>query len=1180
MTRLTKVLLAGIVASVVLSGLGIHAGGLGGVTPARSAPVPVGFGSGGTPPSTGANSSSSGPPAANTSESDNPAGAIASAAAAAAVAAGIKGNVVFEPRSSATPAQEALARSSGRVEPLYRGTPAPTGLADYGLSAGPGNSVVASILNTTSLRAVADFNGTGVRPMDLYQSSPDGFALQLNAVLTNVTLAGVHGYTFWAQNVVEFFPDSHLMVLITNVWNFSAPEAGMPASTIYSHGPLGTGLYPLLGFYYAEDNLSSPISYPFNLTLFLNSTLVDGRDAVKFAVSLNDSSESFHLAYDDVVFNSFRTGGLALATPSNFTANGEAYNPVGLTNDFEFVLGGPGDGSQADLFEADATLGLSYLAGATYRSIPSAYNYGGETGETSTGGYVAWSDSPGGPDGAATYGELTTGPSILSGLWNASGPEGSYPLFVDLSPSNAFVFVTPVGFAANFTVAALVYAPTVFTSTLYLAPGSYRLLVGLSDFEPTIVNVTLTGSDGVGVDLTSNATLGIYTPLWAWTNTQLAALSSGGIGTPTDPYVLVNTQPADLSPLFGLYNGYSFPVFPGVFLWGTNASVELDQPASFATTTNTTEGSGASLPPVNDLQFWFVNVSNVALVNGRSLGSDGWFAKSAWLPTGFNTFDVIFYESSNNLVAGSSFETAAGALLLYSGGSPFAPGAIGGGNNTVWGNSFLGRIDLPSSGEALAPSSDELGLEVAESNDTIYNNEFSTPTTAWQLPLNLYSGMAQFFTNRWNITPQPASDVHYAPGFPLVPLSGSILGTRSQGGNVWWDYGSADNLFNGAVNPYGVLPYDENATTVLASIYGPEYYDSSYIYPGGDYDPLINVSLYNVTFSEDGLLAGAGPWGVSVEGAGLVPLDSFSTTAASRTVELPNATGDAADLVTIVAPYGYEVVGPTSVTLTIPGAPVSMVVEFAPARGAHVLRFVEAGLPSGTPWSISIAGTRAATWPFNATETAEDSVSLDFTAGVGSYTWTVAPVAGFVPRAASGTVGVHGSPTVHLKFSSYKYAVTFTETGLPTGKSWSMKVGTVVKSSKGSSIVFDLANGSYPYTVHKKPGYNISTSASVTVNGSAVDVPVAFTQILYSVVFDESGLPGGAAWSASLAGVSHNSSGGATVVFTVARNGTFAYTIPSVTVSGPVEETYRAIPAGAQVHVHGGLVTVDVRFVS
>jgi Thermopsin len=771
----------------------------------------------------------------------NVASTMAAHALAATHAAGVSPHVAFVPRPSASSAQAAKVASQGYVTPLYTGTPAPMGLAYYGLSAGAGGAVVPTVLNTTSLWAQVNTQGAGIQPLDLFDSSPDAYGIQLNAVATNITLFGTPGYSFWTQNVVEYYQQSDFMVLVTNVWNFSG--GSISSNALYDHGPYGTPDYGALGFYYAEYFIPAPVTQPFNLSLYMNSSIVGGRNAVNFTVAISGPGENYVLPYDYVVFNSTLPSGAPLTVPSNYTADGYAYNPLGLTNDFEVILGGPGGGSQADLATADATLGLAYWDATTnsYEPTPAAYSYGGETGETVTGANVAWASGSGGPGGLGDYGTMTTGPSILRGLWNAGAPSGSYPVTITGTPGNAWYLFTPKNTSSptlkNFLISEPVVAPGDFSHTFWLTPGTYRMSVGLADYTPAMIGFDLTGPLSLVIHLKKDMSAGVYTPLWAFSNAELRAIASSGNGTPSNPYVLFNNQPAALSPVFGLYNDYVFPVYAGMFLHGTTASVMAENTPSFTTQTSAFQYPGPFLPATNQLQLWFWNVTGVALTHSM-IG--GWFGASAYYPVVFDTFNVIFYASSGNLVAGNDFATAGQALLMFSAGTIFGEINVGGGNNTIWGN-WLTEVAAPSSTLSVDPDwygiNVGLGLQIAEEDDLIYNNYVTTPTTAWLLPLNLYSGTPFAYTETWNISVQKASVAHYAAGFPLIPLVGSITGSHNQGGNYWWDFG-VYNAYNGAINKKHNLPYVENATTLIVYIYGPSYYYSTYIYNGGDYAPL------------------------------------------------------------------------------------------------------------------------------------------------------------------------------------------------------------------------------------------------------------------------------------------------------------------------------------------------------
>ena len=1016
---------------------------------------------------------------------------MASAALAATKAAGLKPNVVFVPRPSATAAQRAEAGASGHVTPLYTGSPAPMGLGYYGLSSGPGGQVVPTILNTTSVEATVAMNYTGVQANDLFQSSPDSYGIQLNAVVTNVTLFGTGGYSFWTQNVIEYYPQTDVMALITNVWNFSGGP--LSANVFYTHGPWGTQVGT--EYYYAEYGfgLIGPIAYPFDITLYENSTVSGGRNNVSFNVGLSGPSfpvGGIYLPYDYVVFNSIAAGHPSVVTaPSNYTANGYQYNPIGLTDDFELIFGGPGGGSQSTLFDADATLGLAYLDGGSYVSVPAAFNYGGETGETVTGASIGWSNAAGGP--FSTYGTMTTGPSLMGGLWNATGPQGTYPVTLAVTPANAFNILGPVigpgNFSQNFTVNEPGIAPEAFTNTLYLAPGNYTLLTELSGYDPVSSILDVTGPTTVTLSLVADPATGVYTPLWAFNDGEVAALAVSGLGTAGSPYIMPNTQALPLSSVFGLYNDYTFPVYPGVFFMNTDVTTEFVSPPSFNTTTNTFAFPGQYLPSYNDLQYWFWNVYHVGVLNAANIS--GWFGQSSWYPSVFDTFNVIFYQGGNNLVAGNTFNSEGQGLLVFSGGTFFGPLNVGGGNNTIWGNVF-NQVLAPgcptASCETIISPVLGLGLELAAPNTLIYNNEFLTPTTAWELPINLYSGIAEFFSgNAWNIAPVPGSVVNFAAGFPAYPLTGVITGPNSyvngvwnhkgwQGGNYWWDYGLTLNPYNGADNPYGVLPYDENSVTFIAQLYPPTYYSATWIYPGGDFEPLTFATLWPITFCESGLPAGDS-WDVNVGFAG-TPMQSFTTTAACYTVYLPNSFGYNFN---VSAPYGYTATPSSATNLNVNNH--AGVVKIVFTKTSFTVTFTESGLSAkqlASGWTVTLNGT---------TKTVH-GVSVTFT---GVLNWTNIPyvVAGpkgeVVSGSGIGTVTVAGkNVTVPVKFvAGTSYTLTFSMKGLAKNTNWCVVVDGWSQCTKTGSIKFSyLTTGTYTFTVPTVAGYTVTpSSGSVTL---------------------------------------------------------------------------------------------------
>ncbi len=1008
-----------------------------------------------------------------------------------------------------------------------RYSPAPIGLADYGLSANPnGNgSIVPSILNTSSLLATFNPNSTGVLGSTAFSSSPDAYGVQLNAVSTSINLLGNNSYSFWTQNVAEFYPLTGQLYLVTNVWNFTGGP--ISANALVAHGPYGVFIPGEL--YYSEIELTG-VSYPFNLSLWMNNSVNDSRNMVNFTVALTDPGSPGNTgvyAYDYVVFNS------TAATPSNYTANGFAYNAIGLTNDFEVILGGPGGGANSDLFDSDANLSLQYwnTTENSYEEVPSAFSYGGETGETVTGANVAWeTNSTGSP-----YGLVTTGPAILEGLWNATGAQGVESVTFAVTPSNAFYFIGP-NWTSNFTYQGDPYwAPQELNGGVFwLAPGNYSLSIILSDY--TAVYTWFNNSAGpvtITLSLTHDTSLGIYTPLFFWSNSQFAALSTSGSGSTSSPYQIVNSQKYAFPSVFGLFNDYTFPVFTGVFIWGTTDSVVLnDMPAL------TTDSPYINFPATNDLGYIFYFASNIALVNSTHIS--GWFTTNVYDGFGsgftgnyYGTFGVLEWNSSNMLIAGNTFDVQSGGLSMANGY-----------DNTVWGNTF---VDVPEPAFALCaspyyicPLNLSLGLQIAEGLGLVYNNAFYTNNTAVAPPFNLYSGVVTFWTDTWNITPTPASTVNYAAGWPNFPLTGTIIGNATQGGNYWWDYGTSNN-------PIGLYPYDEYNG----------YTGQTEIYDGGDYYPLIG---YAVVFTESGLTAGTS-WSATIGGG------TFSSTTTSITVLFVNGSYP----YTIGAVTGYTP-APASGSATVNGVLVPIGITFtATGPTTYSVTFMESGLTSGTMWSVALNGGTPVT---STTDT------VVFTEPNGAYTFSVGSVSGYdTPNPSTGSVTVSGaSPsTTMITFTpttAPTYSVTFTETGLAALTNWSVTLNSALKYSTTGTIVFTEPNGNYTYTVGTVTGYTVNnTGGGVTVASANAAVFLGFTltaPATYSVTFTESGLPSGTSWSVTL-GTTTTPSTGTTITFTGLANAKYAYTIGAV--SG-----YTSVPSSSSVTVNGASQTVQVAF--
>lgn len=126
------------------------------------------------------------------------------------------------------------------------------------------------------------------------------------------------------------------------------------------------------------------------------------------------------------------------------------------------------------------------------------------------------------------------------------------------------------------------------------------------------------------------------------------------------------------------------------------------------------------------------------------------------------------------------------------------------------------------------------------------------------------------------------------------------------------------------------------------------------------------------------------------------------------------------------------------------------------------------------------------------------------------------------------------------------YPLVFHETGLPTGTTWAVVVGSSTASSSGSNVSFVESNGSYTYLVLPVTGYVVSTSGLATVNGSVTIVHVVFALQKFPVVFVVIGLPVGSNWSVNVSNATTGfhlvASSTASSIVVFLANGTYTIT--------------------------------------
>ena len=150
--------------------------------------------------------------------------------------------------------------------------------------------------------------------------------------------------------------------------------------------------------------------------------------------------------------------------------------------------------------------------------------------------------------------------------------------------------------------------------------------------------------------------------------------------------------------------------------------------------------------------------------------------------------------------------------------------------------------------------------------------------------------------------------------------------------------------------------------------------------------------------------------------------------------------------------------------------------------------FTESGLSSGTSWHVTLNGnTRYST-----------SNTITFSEYDGSYSYNIGSVSGYTDSPSSGYVYVSGgSRSISIAYATQSYTLTFTESGLSSGTSWTIDLNGNTISTTSSSISFSEPDGSYSYSIGSISGYGVSpSSGTATINGGSATVSVTYTEMI------------------------------------------------------------------------------------
>ena len=266
-------------------------------------------------------------------------------------------------------------------------------------------------------------------------------------------------------------------------------------------------------------------------------------------------------------------------------------------------------------------------------------------------------------------------------------------------------------------------------------------------------------------------------------------------------------------------------------------------------------------------------------------------------------------------------------------------------------------------------------------------------------------------------------------------------------------------------------------------------------------------------------------------------LNGYTQSAKDSTISFLQVNGTFAYNISLVPEYFTLSTAKTG-HVDVNGSAVTQTIKFLAEN--FTLNFTETNLPQFSNWTVTINGIP------HSSVTPSILVSLPD----GSYVYFITAPAGFLATPDSGSVVVsNASIFTHISFSPVNtatYTITFFETGLPQGASWSVTLGGTTQSSTTNTVAFTEPNGTYVYVITAPAGYLVTpSSGALVVSGKSMIQDLSFAlPNTYTVTFTESGLALGTTWSVTLDGQIQSSTTN-TIAFS-GINGTYSYEVNNV----------------------------------
>lgn len=288
-------------------------------------------------------------------------------------------------------------------------------------------------------------------------------------------------------------------------------------------------------------------------------------------------------------------------------------------------------------------------------------------------------------------------------------------------------------------------------------------------------------------------------------------------------------------------------------------------------------------------------------------------------------------------------------------------------------------------------------------------------------------------------------------------------------------------------------------------------------------------------------------------------------------VQINGATNNMAGNITVGA-YPYTTLfDPLNGNLYVGNKNSGSISIIAPAvhKGQYNVTFTRTGIPFGTPWYVNL------TDGLSSGQISGTSYTFNLVNSSYNYSSSSDATNGLYYAPCCGSFKVDGSAiTEKVQFDAL-YTINFTRTDLPLDTDWYINItcgnGEVANFGpiNGTFFTFYATNGTYNYTVSSNNNVYFFDMGNFTVNGSSVNEQIQF-YIMYTMAFNESGLPSGTTWYVNLTdGITSGPITGTTFSF-ILFNSTYFYNIASS------NKLYHS--NGGSLIINGSSVTQNIKF--